>query len=408
MKILMIVEPDRKDWYRYLKTDTTNQYFLLWYESKSDIPDWVKKEPFFKEIYHWGAFISSGQLLKKINPDRIVFFEIIDQRQIALLVAANKKSVKTFYLEHGAAGSKETAIYRANEKNYFIKKKSHYLLKRFRGALGRMLKSKLFYYSNILHLSSFHSCLKYCRLPFSMLFSTPNKALANCIFPERTPFRAIVFNNPNFEQFQVYTGITKDKAVFTGVPIFDNYYSQQVSTTNQISYIDHPYKEGGLLNWTSEYHRYIAEQLFHFAQSRNIKILVKLHPISDLSLWKNYGFESPFFEIVQYGDFTKQLLASPLILSYSSSMVNGFLSARKNVVLLGWHPQPGIFGTDFSATGLCHLSLSPDDLEKKFDYWLAHNLSLDDEIKYQQFLKEFNYPFDGQAGQRVLQAIHSL
>ncbi len=89
-------------------------------------------------------------------------------------------------------------------------------------------------------------------------------------------------------------------------------------------------------------------------------------------------------------------------------MVNGFLSAQKNVVLLGWHPEPGIFGADFSQTGLCHLSLYPNELGTKFDYWVSHNLCKDNEVQYLNFLKEFNYPFDGQAGQRVLQAIHTL
>jgi len=408
MRILIIVEPERTDWYQYLKLDVSNDYLLLWYEGRSDIPQWIRKESFFKEIYYWGEFLTPGHLLKKIRPDRIVFFEIIDQRQIALLVTANKKFVKTFYLEHGAAGDREAAIKRADERNFFIKKKSHYLVKRFKGAFGKMVKSKFFYYSAAFQLVSLISLVKYCRLPFAMLFDTPNKALANCLFAERTPAWSIVFNRPNFEQFQVYTGITEDKAVFSGVPIFDNYYLQKAVDRDLISYIEHPYLEEGILNWTPEHHQQIAQHLFQFAESRQTKVLVKLHPRSDLSLWQRYGFNSPFFEVVQSGDFTKQLLESKLILSYSSSMVNGFLCAQKNVVLLGWHPEPGIVGADFSKTGLCYLSLSSDDLEKKIDYWLANNLALDNKFKYQEFLKEFNYPFDGQAGQRVLRAIHSL
>src|SRR6188768_2078535 len=99
MKILVIVEPERKDWYHYLKSDISNQYILLWHEGKADIPGWIKQESFFDKIYYWGQFISPGQLLKNIRPDRIILFEIIDQRQIALIVAANKKKIKTFYLE---------------------------------------------------------------------------------------------------------------------------------------------------------------------------------------------------------------------------------------------------------------------------------------------------------------------
>lgn len=403
----MIVEPDRKDWYQYLITDSHNEYCLLWHETETDIPVELKQNTFFKKIYSWSSYATPQDLLKKIRPDRIVFFEIIDQRQIALMVTANKAGIKTFYLEHGAAGNREAAIRRADEKNYFSKTKRHYLVNRLRTGLGRMIKSKIFYYAAGSQLSSLSSTVKYLRLPLAMLLKTPNKALADCIFPERTPFKAIVFNKPNFEQFQVYTGIMEDKAAFTGVPIFDHFYSKAPAEGNHITYIEHPYLEAGILSWTPGHHQNIARHLYDFSIKRKIKILVKLHPASDISLWKSYAFEPEFFEIVQSGDYTKPMLESKLILGYSSSLINGFLCAKKNVVLLGWHPQPGIAGADFSKTGLCHVSLSPNDLETKFDFWMSHNLAKGKDAAYMEFLKEFNFPFDGRAGERVLEAITS-
>lgn len=401
----MIVEPERTDWYQYLTSDTQNEYCLLWHETECDIPEEVRQNNFFQKIYSWSSFTTPGSLLKKIKPDRIVFFEIIDQRQIALLVSANKAGVKTFYLEHGAAGNRETAIQRANEKNFFSKKKKSYLVNRLKTGLGRLIKSKLFYYSANFQVLSFSSALKYMRLPFDMLFNTPNKALANCIFPERTPFRSIVFNKPNFEQFQVYTGITEEKAVFTGVPIFDHFYSKALIEKEHITYIEHPYLEAGIFGWNADHHKKIACSLYDFSVRNQIKILVKLHPRSDISLWNQYGFDSPWFEIVQEGEFTGEMLSSKLILGYSSSLINGFLCAKKNVVLLGWHPEPKIFGADFSKTGLCHVSLTTTDLETKFDYWVNHNLTTGREAEYNEFLQEFNFPFDGKAGERVLDAI---
>jgi hypothetical protein len=405
MQILLIVEPERVDWYQYLKSDTRNEYLLLWYENRSDIPDWVKNEPFFRKVYYWNEFLTPGQLLKQIRPDRIIFFEIIDQRQIALLVTSNKKEIKTFYLEHGAAGDKKTAIKRANEKNYFAKTKVQYLMQRLRTGVGRLVSSKFFYYAAFLHLSSANSLLKYIKLPLKMLFYTPNKALANCLFPERTPYRSIVFNKPNFYQFQLYTGIKEESAVFTGVPLFDSYYSQNYSEEGHISYIDHPYLEGNLYGWTPEHHYKVAHHLFQLAKSRNLKVLVKLHPVSNRAIWENYKFDPKYIEIVQAGDYTKQLLASKIILAFSSSMVNGFLCARKNVVLLGWHPKSEVIGVNFSETGLCHLSLYPEEINTKFDYWTAHNLSLENEKHYDEFVKEFNYPFDGKAKNRVISTI---
>jgi hypothetical protein len=405
MKILMIVEPDRTDWYHYLTLDKRNDYLLLWYEDDCDVPEEIRQNCFFKKIFSWASFVTPQQLLKKIQPDRIVFFEVIDHRQIALMVTANKLRIKTFYLEHGAAGDKDAAILRANEKNYFSKTKAQYLLGRFKNGMGRLIKSKMFYYSASLQLLSFSSTLKYIKLPFTMLFNTPNKALANCTFPEHTPYRSIVFNKPNFEQFQVYTGIREESAVFSGVPIFDHFHYQIPTEDYHITYIEHPYLEAGILNWTPEHHKYIARILYDFCINRQMKILVKLHPRADMSLWKSYGFESPLFEIVQDGEFSKEMMASKLILAYSSSLVNGFLCAQKNVVLLGWQPEPKIFGADFSKTGLCHVSLSPSDMDNRFDFWVSHNLSKDNNEKYENFLRVFNFPFDGKASERVLNAI---
>ena len=94
-----------------------------------------------------------------------------------------------------------------------------------------------------------------------------------------------------------------------------------------------------------------------------------------------------------------------LIVGYASTLMIGFISAKKNVVLVGWHPEPGIFGPDYSVYGVCHKSLNIDYAEKDYDYWNAHNLCEDNVECYQNFVKLFNFPFDGKATQRVINAI---
>jgi hypothetical protein len=409
MRLLLVVEPGRKDWYNYLKKYSSVTYILLWYEDKNDIPEWIKNDIFFSEIYYWNLFSTPCGLLKKIQPDKIIFFEIIDQRQISLLVTANSQGIKTFYLEHGAAGSKNTAILRSSESNYFRKTRLKYLLKRLQKSFYSVIKSKffyyLFYYSGLYNNLSLSSFWKYVRLPVSMIFYSPIKVLSTCIFPERQPYKAIVFNKPNLEQFQFYTGITDSQACLTGVPIFDNYFSKSIQIGNHISYIDHPYLENDLFGWTAEWHEMVAHNLYDFVKRRNHKLLVKLHPYSDKKLWDRYNFNLKHIKIVQDGDYTSELLESGLILSYCSSMVTGFLSAKKNVVLLGWHPAAKIIGADFSQSGLCHVSLSPSEIDNLFDYWLANNLVVSNTEKYCSFLSEYNFPFDGKASERVMQII---
>jgi CDP-glycerol glycerophosphotransferase (TagB/SpsB family) len=238
-----------------------------------------------------------------------------------------------------------------------------------------------------------------------MLKTAPNKVLANNIFRERVPWKSIVFNETNFEEFSLYTGISKEDAILSGVPFFDDYYRERQEAKNHIVYIEHPYLEEGILGWTEEHHQLIAESLCRFAKERQLKLYIKLHPRSKLERWEQYECDGKYVQIIQTGDFTDLYLEAKVILGFSSSLINGFICAKKNVVLLGWHPEPHIFGVDFSKSGLCHVSYSVEDLAEKYDHWVNHNLLDENEASYKVFLKRFNQPFDGKATQRVLQAI---
>ncbi len=85
--------------------------------------------------------------------------------------------------------------------------------------------------------------------------------------------------------------------------------------------------------------------------------------------------------------------------------MNVLLACSKNIVLLGWHPQPLIFGDDFSKSGLCHVSFYPQELMNKFDQWIADNKTISNANALDAFLKEYNYPFDGKATERVIKTI---
>ena len=405
MKILLILEAKRKDWYYYLRQDIENDYFLLWNESKSEIPELVREDSFFKGIYYWDKYLTARDLLVNIKPDRIVFFELIDQRQIALLIIANKKKITTIYLEHGASADVDGTIYMSQRENYFRNTKLNYLKKRFKTSLVKMVKSKVFYYSSLIYLNSFSSLLKFVKLPFSMLVYTPNKALQQNKFKERAPKKSIVFNNFNFESFSTYNDIERDSAVFTGIPFIDKYFNKSVSDSKYIIFIEQACLEFNLLGWTHKFHKEMALSLYNFSKKNNLKCYIRLHPTADLQLWKSYGYENPLFILSQNDDFTEELLDSELILSYSSTLLVGPLCAKKNVVLLGWHPKPTIFGMNFSNYKICHVSFSITDLEEKYLYWKENNLAIINDKNYNNFIEAVNSPFDGQASKRVISEI---
>lgn len=406
MRVLLIVPPEREDFYSYLSLDGETEFLLLWNEQKEA---WQKKPAFIKQEFYWSDYTTPASLIANIKPDKLVFFEIIDQRQIALIVAANAKGLTTFYLEHGAAADKDTALERSNPSLDFYKKRGGYVLNRLFRNLGSVIKTKFFYFSAVRSVRSWSSVMKFLRLPFAVQWTTPNKTLRKISFPERVPRYSIIFNQVNFEEYQLYTDSRPENALFTGVPMFDSYYrSKSNSTDSGIVYIEHPHLESDLLNWTPAFHKKVAENLFRFASETQTPVLVKLHPRSDLKRWQAYNFQSEFFEVVQQGNFTDCYLSARLILGYSSSLITGLLCAHKNIVLLGWHPEPRIFGADFSKTGLCHVSLEMNEIFTHMDHWINHNLTEEQTDLYNNFLKKFNYPFDGHATDRVLEAIRTL
>ena len=405
MKILLVLQAERKDWYTYLKEDDQNDYYLLWYENKNDIPEWIYRDEFFKKVYSWNEFATPQHLLKSISPDRIVFFEVIDQRQIALLVTANRNGLKTFYLEHGASAVRATSLKNYEPKQNFLNERLKYIKARFLFAFLNLVRSKSFYYSATFKVRSFDSFLKYFLLPFKMLVTTPNMALLNTKFVERTPARSIVFNRSNFEVFELYTGIKMESAVFTGIPLFDKLYNSETYIGDHVVFIDHPYLEQSVHSWTPDFHKKIADALHEFSVLRNVKIYVRLHPTSSMKLWKSYGYESPNFIMSQHDDFTSELLSSKLIISYSSTLLTGMLCAKKNIVLLGWHPTPAISSFDFSQFGICHVSFDIKDLQYKYDFWLENNLAIRNSEKYKNYIENMNNPFDGKAARRVIETI---
>ena len=72
---------------------------------------------------------------------------------------------------------------------------------------------------------------------------------------------------------------------------------------------------------------------------------------------------------------------------------------------MGWNPVPQVYGTNFADLGICHLSTDVEDLFTKFDYWLGHNKILENEKNYENFLRKYNYPFDGKATWRMIELL---
>jgi hypothetical protein len=401
MKIVIVADPSRQDFYNYIVDNLASHHELrlLWHYTKqnAEVPTYGNCS-----FLYWNDYFTPWQFFKKERPDRVLFFEIIDFWQISLVIACHRFKVVSFFVEHGVGSDVRTVISRFNEVPS-VKQRLSYYLKKLAFNSYRVFRSRVFFFAAARYLSSQEKgkCIK---LFYYYKKYTPIHALSLVKFRRRTPHYAILFNRNNIRSFLLYNEIERSCILTPGVPFFDRYFRSEVSEKEHIVFIEHPYLESHLLGWDDPYHEKIARAIEALAIKEQTNIIVKLHPFSDIRNWTRYSLTS-LVTIKQQEDITNELLSAKLILGYSSTLMNVLIASKKNVVLLGWHPKAQIFGDDLSRTGLCHVSFAPSELFEKYDYWIANNSATSNPSALKQFLEEYNYPFDGKATERIIDII---
>ncbi|HWY37105.1 MAG TPA: hypothetical protein VNY73_01005 [Bacteroidia bacterium] len=400
MRILLNFDPKRTDVYSYLAEDDKNEYFILYREKKEvliSLPGFIKKEVF------WNDYKNPDQIIDDLQISRIIFQNLIDIKQTSLNICAKARGIKTFFLDHGITTEASFSMEKhrnVNNKQMFRKVPLHF---------RDILKNRYFYYYSVKYIR-FKSLFNFMRLPFYSSFFGFFKALHTMTFKERAPSECILFCRPNLSEVEYLYQVKEfSKVHYTGIPFFDLYHTKndQQVVKKQLTYIDHPYFESSFFGWDANHHKSIALKLNECAIKNDLFIYVKLHPASSKNLWDSYDLDEKHIKVVQSGDYTNTYLSSELILGYSSTLLAGFICAKKNIVLLGWHPKPEVIGIDYSKTGLAHLSLTPQDLDNLLNYWMETNLCMLDHDAYSRFIDNYNCPFDGRAAKRIIDIIHS-
>ncbi len=398
-RILLVFNTKRQELYSYLGEDLSSDYYIIFTESgeaSANLPSFIKEELF------WNDYRTPFHLLNAVKPDGVVFQEVFDLKQIALNIAAKSKNIKTFFLDHGIWNDFESI----KKNDLSLKSKNR---RRKLGKLNRwhkVIPGYLFYFSAIRGIKT-KNFGKFFVLPVIAFFKSLLTSLTKNKFPERKPDKFILFSRHNYNTVFHYYGCTEKEIVYTGFPFYDALANEQpiLNSNDYIIFIDHPYLEHHILGWDECFHENVAKAIAEIAELSGKKVKIKLHPRSNKALWEKYEFLHDKAEIIQQPVSNNFYLNGSLIIGYASTMMIGFICAKKNVVLLGWHPKPQIFGIDFSLFGICHKSLSFSEVKSKFLYWQSHNLALQNEEAYQKFVEYFNYPFDGNASQRIIEII---
>jgi hypothetical protein len=289
-----------------------------------------------------------------------------------------------------------------------IKKRLRYYGTRLVTSVGRIIRNRIFYYSQLVNIKSFRQLFCFIATPVYFKLFTPIHALSKLRYGLRTPQYALLFSRNNIAPFLIYNDIDRKHILTGGVPFFDKYFGKSESCEKHLFFIEHPYLEERILGWDNDFHERLAKSLEKFAIQHDLMIYIKLHPRSSINNWKRYNLNVDHITIYQFEEVTGIMLSANLILGYSSTLLNAMIGCRKNIVLLGWHPNPQIFGDDISLSGLCHKSMYMEELFEKYYFWKSHNLIYNNSDKYNSYIHEYNEPFDGKATERLFHAIETL
>lgn len=401
-RILFVAPPDRPDFYRYLEQDASNEYHQIWFDTPAEMAESGCATPgFVRQTHFWGDHATPARLLRAVRPDKVVLMEIIDLHQVALVAAARRMGIPTLFLDHGAAGDREAYLNRIQSERTFLSRKLLGLLRR-PSRLWSFLKTRFFY------LSAASACSPasrpaYLLLSLRLSVRPVMQVLRSTRFPERNPAQFILFSEANADQYRICFDFDDQSIHRTGVPDFDRYFRpNKLEASQHLVFIDHPYLEFGLFRWTEEHHEKLARTLERVGRAHGCVVNVKLHPTSDLSRWESYQLDPRHVRILRAGDFDDIYLSARLILGFASSMLTGFLCARKNVVLVDWHPSPLLVRSNFSSYDICHVSTELHQAEDAIPLWASRNRCEENAEGYEAFLARYNTPFDGRAAGRIL------
>jgi len=279
-RVLLNWDTTRKDLLEpFISLRSDIEFIVIW---RNDSGESKVNHP-FSQIY-FRDFKSPYQLLKRIKPDKILFFNLSSFPQIALNLAAKNLRIPTYVMHHGIHHSDSLNHSRQIEK-YELNKK---------GNLINNVSSVLFYFS-ALRIKNVNQLFKY--IYFAWLRQRRNilVAMEKCVFDARLPDHYINLSPHNAIITKIIDHVTDDdKFQYIGHPFFDNILCElnclgekQVNAEERyFLLIDFPNLHHLLFfkMITPEKKVELYQRLSALAKSMGCRLKIKLHPM---------GYKSP-------------------------------------------------------------------------------------------------------------------
>lgn len=255
------------------------EFIVIWKGKRDDKPP---KHP-FEEIF-FDDYRTPYAILRKIKPDKILFFGIDSYPQIALNLAARNLNIPTFTMHHGIYSGNVLEINQRKEELGIRKK-------------GKLMNSfsSLYFYISALRLKNIDQLFRYLTFPWIRHKRNIVVALEKHRFEGRLPTKFIQLSPHNAISTKRINHLQNDeRLIYIGHPFFDqilNDFNKPASENSKspekyFLLIDFPNIESNIAFKIlgAEGKQNLYKRLSSIAKSMGCRLKIKLHP---------YGYNSP-------------------------------------------------------------------------------------------------------------------
>lgn len=362
------------------------EFIALW---RGKAPGTAIAHP-FKEIYY-EDFQTPYEVLRKIKPDKVLFFNINSFPQIALNLAARNKGIPTYTMHHGIYSSDSLEINKRKEEVGLENK----------GSLWKNNFSSLWFYFSALRPKNINQLLQYLYFPVVRKKRNRVMAMKEMPFEGRMPTKLIQLSPHNATiDKQIHHLSTDERFIYIGHPFFDKILRQLSGTFTDhsndkfILLIDFANTENNIAfkTLTREGKHRFYKQLSSFARASGCRLKIKLHPA---------GFNSPHnykdenIDLIYDADIVPLIMNAEKCFSFYSTLVIPIIYKKKFCYLFDTGMKIAL------QDELVELGVAKLLNAKSFD---LSDLGVDSNVPeegYRVFIERYLYFTDGKSTERL-------
>jgi hypothetical protein len=355
-------------------------------------------------VVSWDQFANADDLLDRIMPRRVVLLFNTSLNQVALKLAAQRRGIPTFHLQHGFRLRFDEHLQFEEE----IRPKAQHRAKAFVSRSPRevacALREHAFFWRSLPAMDA-RTRRRAAGFALQNYRGKASPRLSRAYADIRRLDEYIAHAPEDFNQHWGEDALdqTNFRGVhFIGFPQFDDLCDLgpvEVDDRNVIL-IDHQFHNSDFFGWNLDFRRSWTASIADIVRRLGLRLHIKQHPGDTSDSWRTH-LSPGSIELIDFEGLRRRIPATRSIMGTASSMQMPLAGMEHTVLIaLEIHPRPGpMLSKGFVRTGVGHAVTTYEELEQA----LRKSLELLNQQSPHKapFIEQFLHRVDGQAGNRL-------